>query len=57
MSPRFLTLALNMAGPSANKATAIPPAAIAMGAVKMLVKALACNPPKGIMLQLSLIHI
>ncbi len=37
--------------PRANKATAIPPAAMAMGAVKMLVNTLACMPPRGMMLQ------
>ena len=44
-------MGLTAAGPIANKATARPPTAMAMGAVNKLVNALACNPPKGIMLQ------
>ena len=49
--PKFRSLVLTAAGPAANIATTMPPAAIAMGAVNKLVNALACNPPRGIMLQ------
>ena len=44
-------MGLTVAGPRAKRATARPPTAMAIGAVNMLVKALACNPPNGMMLQ------
>ena len=48
---RFLTVELNNEVPKANAATESPPAAMAMGAFHILVRALACSPPNGMMLQ------
>ena len=48
---RFLMVELNNEIPKANATTESPPAAMAMGAVHKLVRALACSPPSGMMLQ------
>ena len=48
---KLRTVELTAAVPKAKRATTKPPAAMAIGAVNRLVKALACNPPRGMMLQ------